>query len=68
MKPIYKKVKCLHPFCPQCGEAMRGNNSIVMPWRCSCGAWKYENEYREFVIQGEAVTISFPENNDKKIT
>lgn len=40
MKPEYKKVKTLQPHCPECGEMLSGNNSLVLPWKCSCGTWK----------------------------
>jgi hypothetical protein len=40
MRPIYKKVKCIKEFCPSCGEQLFGNNSIILPWECSCGVWR----------------------------
>ena len=30
------------PHCPQCGEQLRGNNSVANPWKCRCGVWKHE--------------------------
>ena len=39
LKPIYKSVKIMMPHCPNCKEQLRGNNSIAMPWNCSCGEW-----------------------------
>lgn len=38
--PKYKRVKLHMPHCPKCGEQLQGNNSMVSPWRCSCGVWK----------------------------
>lgn len=37
---VYKRVKMQMPHCPICGEQLTGNNSIVNPYRCSCGIWK----------------------------
>ena len=40
VRPEYKSVKELRPHCPKCGDRLRGNNSIAMPYRCRCGTWK----------------------------
>ena len=42
MTPDYKRVKILMPHCPKCKEQLSGNNSIITPWKCSCGTWKME--------------------------
>lgn len=34
------------PFCPQCKERLKGNNSGVSPWRCSCGVWVYNMDHK----------------------
>lgn len=39
MQPVYKRVKELKPHCPDCKEKLSGNNSIIQPYRCSCGEW-----------------------------
>ena len=39
LQPVYKRIKVLAPHCPKCGEQLHGNNSIAMPWWCSCGEW-----------------------------
>lgn len=39
MKPIYKKINILMPHCPKCKEQLGGNNSMVLPWECTCGMW-----------------------------
>jgi hypothetical protein len=43
VRPEYKKVSELRPHCPHCKERLAGNNSIALPYRCSCGVWKYNN-------------------------
>lgn len=50
MKPIYKKVKVSLPHCPKCGEQLKGNNSLMMPYKCKCGIWKYNLEEQKFEI------------------
>lgn len=44
MRPNYKKVLIPMPHCTICGEMLKGNNSYVNPWRCSCGEWEYNND------------------------
>ncbi len=39
LRPEYKIVKQREPHCPLCKERLSGNNSIVMPYKCSCGTW-----------------------------
>ena len=36
----YKRVKVLMPHCPVCLEMLRGNNSGIGPYECSCGVWE----------------------------
>jgi glutaredoxin len=43
-QPKYKRVKMVMPHCPVCGEMLQGNNSISMPYKCSCGEWEGEWE------------------------
>jgi len=40
MKLKYKKVKIAMPHCGDCGERLMGNNSMISPYRCSCGEWE----------------------------
>jgi hypothetical protein len=35
LQPIFK------PFCPKCEEELKGENSYVLPYRCSCGRWEW---------------------------
>ena len=42
MKPDYKRVKVLRPHCPKCKEILSGNNSMALPYECSCGVWEIE--------------------------
>jgi len=37
---VYKRVKMPMPFCPVCDLMLSGNNSIISPYRCSCGEWQ----------------------------
>ena len=39
IRPEYKMVKESQPHCPKCKERLAGNNSIISPYRCSCGTW-----------------------------
>ena len=45
MNPEYKKVKVIKEHCPTCKEQLMGNNSMVLPWQCSCGIWKVAPNY-----------------------
>lgn len=38
--PKYRRVPVPMPHCPRCKEQLRGNNSMISPWECSCGVWK----------------------------
>lgn len=52
MRVKYKRVKMTMPHCGDCGEMLNGNNSIALPYKCSCGIWKskdYENPW-EYVL------------------
>lgn len=40
IRPKYKKTIVHSPFCPNCGEKLKGNNSIALPFKCSCGTWE----------------------------
>jgi hypothetical protein len=40
IQPVYKVVKVSKPHCPNCEEQLAGNNSIALPYNCSCGVWK----------------------------
>lgn len=50
MQYVYKRIKISVPHCPTCGEQLMGNNSIVMPYRCSCGTWHYDFSTEEFDV------------------
>jgi len=39
--PKFKKVKMLMPHCPICKEILKGNNSMINPYSCSCGEWRF---------------------------
>ena len=39
-QPIYKQVKRVKAHCPVCGGMLSGNNSIILPYECSCGVWE----------------------------
>ena len=53
MIPRYKKVKILMPHCSVCGERLLGNNSMILPYKCSCGEWEMDYQSREYKIKGE---------------
>lgn len=50
IRPEYKLVKELKPFCPICKERLSGENSIILPYKCSCGIWKQDYETLAFTI------------------
>ena len=45
MKLIYKKIYVAVEHCADCGDRLSGNNSIVSPFRCSCGEWEWTWEH-----------------------
>ena len=47
MLPEYKRVKVTAPHCPVCKEKLRGDNSMINPWRCLCGIWINKAPYGE---------------------
>ncbi len=50
MQPTYKKVKVTKPHCPTCKEMLTGNNSMVLPYQCKCGVWKWDFSKLEFNV------------------
>ncbi len=48
---VYKRVKALMPHCKDCGEELFGNNSVALPYRCSCGTWEQNWSTGEFYIK-----------------
>jgi hypothetical protein len=53
VQPKYKKVKELKPHCPICREKLFGNNSIINPYKCSCGSWT-QNRNLTFDIENKS--------------
>lgn len=49
--PVYKKAMRLVPHCPVCGEGLIGNGTGFSPWRCSCGIWKWDKDFEEYVAE-----------------
>lgn len=49
--PIYKRVKMAVEHCPRCGGQMRGNGSMVLPYRCDCGEWQYDYSLSAYTIK-----------------
>lgn len=45
---VYKRVGMAMPHCSVCKEQLSGNNSKIMPYRCSCGEWEYVYDYDNF--------------------
>lgn len=35
----FKQVKEVKQFCTDCGEQLKGNGSMVLPYECPCGIW-----------------------------
>jgi hypothetical protein len=51
--PKYKMIKQPVPHCPLCDEKLKGNNSRIDPFRCSCGVWKQVWDDFSFTIESE---------------
>jgi hypothetical protein len=43
---IRKSHKCYDLYHKTCGEFLRGNGSLVLPYECKCGKWQYDLETR----------------------
>lgn len=50
MEIEYKQVKTLVEHCGDCGERLSGNNSLVLPYKCKCGIWKWSFSSSEWEI------------------
>ncbi len=51
VRPEYKLVKDRKPHCPICKEMLSGNNSMLLPYKCSCGTWKQNTADLTFNIE-----------------
>lgn len=38
---VYKKIKKEIAHCNVCDDELMGNNSVAMPYECSCGTWEF---------------------------
>ena len=47
----YKKIKKLVPFCEKCQSEIQGNGSVLLPYHCKCGKYKYDNLKKDFILQ-----------------
>jgi len=56
MIPVYKIVKVRMPYCPTCGEQLRGDNSYINPYVCKCGTWNHDWGEVGFTIYPEDLT------------
>ena len=57
-RPTYKRVKVTAEHCPRCQTMMRGNGSMVTPYRCECGEWRYSyslSAYEIVTLAGEVL-------------
>ena len=48
MRFKYKKRSILVPFCEKCGSWIEGNGSILTPYNCLCGAYRYNGKIYEY--------------------
>ncbi len=67
MRVQYKKISIPVSHCGDCGERLLGNNSIVQPYRCSCGVWQSKSfeEPFEFVLAGRDLPCACMLNGKK---
>jgi len=63
-KIVYKKVKIPMPHCNVCGEMLGGNGSGFSPYRCKCGVWGYEHDWRDFSKFGHFIMKPNKEKGD----
>ncbi len=54
MIPVYKMIKLREPHCTECGEHLIGNNSMISPYRCSCGVWEYDMKNIDFKLKSKS--------------
>lgn len=45
----YKKVKKLVPWCKSCNSEIQGNGSLVLPYKCICSNWEFNNDINDYV-------------------
>lgn len=36
-------------FCSKCQQFLQGNGSVITPYKCACGEYKYNFERRMYV-------------------
>lgn len=53
MKPQYKQVKVIKPHCTICGERLKGNGSIILPYNCLCGVWEWKHRDSDMELELE---------------
>lgn len=58
MQITYKKIPRWEPHCGECGEQLQGDNSQVLPFKCSCGVWQYDRDSREYKL----IKVKLPTN------
>lgn len=46
---VAKARKSYDYWCKICEQFLMGNGSIVTPYRCNCGEYKYSFELRQYV-------------------
>ena len=49
--PKYKFVRERKPHCPNCSERLEGNNSMIFPYKCSCGTWHRKMGESHFTVE-----------------
>jgi tRNA(Ile2) C34 agmatinyltransferase TiaS len=57
VKPEYRKVKVLKPHCPVCKQMLYGEGSMILPYKCKCGTWKWNFTTEEFTIIKEEENV-----------
>ena len=49
----FKKVLVSKEHCHKCQEQLRGDGSMGLPWRCSCGVWKWDWKKEEYYVESK---------------
>jgi len=47
----YKKIQKLVPYCFSCNTEVRGNGSLVFPYQCKCGEYKWDSEKLDYFLE-----------------
>ena len=47
----YRSEKTLVPYCDDCDNRIIGNGSLILPYKCKCGIWEYDEAQHDYVLK-----------------